>query len=171
MNFDLTKITNPEAKRFFTVFTLYRKINREFFELVPEEQFDFRMVENENVKSDSVRESLAHMINLQRSYIIRCKNEKGDWKRSSFYDQSLKTLSKSELLAEHDKAYQELYKFICSEDNCSLLVEVPWSKEPVTAIKYLWGMNDHEIFHNGWNVAVMDHLGIERFESLKQMWG
>ncbi len=171
MNFDLTKITDSEAKRFFTVFTLYRKINREFFEKVPENKFDFRMVDNEKVKSDSIRESLAHMINLHRSYIYRCKNGQGDWKRSSIYDQTLKTLSKTELLIEHDRALQELYEFLCNENNYNLLVEVPWNQEPITAVKYLWGMNDHEIFHNGWNVAVMDHLKIERFDSLKQMWG
>ncbi len=57
---DTSKIINPEAKRFINAFFANRAINREYYELVLEEQYDYRMVDTAERKSDSPEESLAH---------------------------------------------------------------------------------------------------------------
>jgi hypothetical protein len=41
----------------------------------------------------------------------------------------------------------------------------------VLAVDMLWGLDSHEILHQGWNLALMDHLKIESFAELKAMWG
>lgn len=63
---DLTDIANTEAKRFLLQFFGDRAINREFYEKVPEDKFDFRIVNTPKRKSDSPRESLAHQIDTER---------------------------------------------------------------------------------------------------------
>ena len=32
-------------------------------------------------------------------------------------------------------------------------------------------LRDHDILHVGWNLALMDHLNMERFPSLREHWG
>lgn len=166
---DISKVTNLEAKRFLNVFFLYRSINREFYELVPEDKFDFRMVDTSDRKSDSPRESLAHQINVERSYMQNILNGRSEFGTNN--DETLKTKSKSELLKILDETDQKLIEFLSDENNLQKKVIVKWSKTPIPAISYMWGLNDHEIFHNGWNIALMDHLSIPRFKKLKQVWG
>jgi len=62
---DISKITNIEARRFINAFSTNRTITREYYELVSEEQFDFRMVDTSERKSDTPRESLRHQIGVQ----------------------------------------------------------------------------------------------------------
>jgi len=66
---DIPKITDPQAKAFIEQFLRDREINREFYKRVPEDKFDFRMVNTPQRKSDSPRESLAHQIDTTRDYI------------------------------------------------------------------------------------------------------
>lgn len=54
MNFE--EVSSPEAKAFLTQFFLDRAINREFYEKVPEDKFDYRMVDRPERKSDSPRD-------------------------------------------------------------------------------------------------------------------
>lgn len=167
---DLSTITNPEALRLAKVFFTYRGINRKFFELVPEEQFDFRMVDTKNRKSDSPRESLAHLIEIESSYLLGAGDGLGNqWGRAKRPE--LKTQSKEYLLAELAKKDQELIAFLADNKNLEKTVQVKWSDKQVTVLSYLWAMNDHEILHNGWNLAMMDVLDIPRFEELVQIWG
>lgn len=49
-------------------------------------------------------------------------------------------------------------------------VEVPWGGR-MNAVDLLFFLRDHDILHIGWNLAVMDHLNMPRFESLIQYWG
>ena len=74
MKIDLSGIKNPEAKRFLLQFLSDRTINREFYERVPEEKYDFRMIDTPKRKSDSPRESLSHQIDTQRDYMNAIKN-------------------------------------------------------------------------------------------------
>lgn len=166
---DISKVTNQEAKRFLNIFLLYRSVNREFYELVPEDKFDFRMVDTEDKKSDSPRESLAHQINVQNSYMQNILN--GISKFGTNNDGTLKLKSKQELLKILDETDQKLIEFLSDENNLQKKVAVKWSKTPISAMVYIWGLNDHEIFHNGWNIALMDHLNIPRFNTLQQVWG
>ena len=166
---DTSNITNSEAKRLIDTFLGNRAINREYYELVPDESFDFRMVNNSERRSDSPRESLAHQIGVQQDYINAVitgilKFETGD-------DKSMKNLSKTELLQKLTEVDEKLVEILSDEDIGNKTIISPWSKIPSSAIKSLWGLDSHEILHTGCNLAVMDHLNIKRFESLKNIWG
>ena len=62
-------------------------------------------------------------------------------------------------------------KTLSRQDIGQVKVKVKWSKNPILALQMIWGLNNHEILHTGWNLAYMDFLGIERFPQLKAMWG
>lgn len=170
MKIDGTKISNPEAKRFFEVFFMHRKINREFYKRVPDEHFGFCMVDTSERRSDSPRESLAHQINVQRNALRATESGKSQF--GVDHDPSLKEKSKSELLGELVRVDQELTEFLADPENLKKKVKAPWSKELISAVDYLWGsLIPHEILHTGWNLAIMDHLNIGRFPELKAVWG
>ncbi len=168
---DLSKITNPEAKRFINTFLADRQINKEFYNRVPEDKFDFRMVDWPERKSDSPRESLAHQIDTTRDYVNGIKN--GILNFTIKYDDLSDPikLSKEQLLAKLAEAEQELIAVLADPEIGNKKVKVPWSQEPIPAIASLWGLDSHEILHTGWNLAIMDHLNIPRFPVLKKMWG
>ncbi len=168
---DLTSVVNAEAKRFLHQFFSDRAINREFYEKVPESNFDFRIVNTSKRKSDSPRESLAHQIDTERDYISGIKN--GELKFRVVYDDLEKPikLSKSELLQKLQNEDNELVKVLSDKEIGKKMVKVPWSKEPIRALSMIWALDSHEILHTGWNLAIMDCLDIERFQSLKEMWG
>lgn len=168
---DYSKITNSEAKRFLNTFFASRNINKEFYKRVSEDKFDFRMVDTPERKSDSPRESLAHQIDTTRDYINGVKN--GVLKFGIIYEDLPKSvkLTKDQLLAKLDEAEKELIDLLTDTATHNKKVKVPWSNEPIPALASLWGLDSHEILHTGWNLAIMDHLNIERFPALKQMWG
>lgn len=164
-------ITNSEAKRFYDVYSSYRTINREYYKRIPEDNLDFRMVDNRERKSDTPRESLVHQIDTERDYINGVKSGILNFKIPYEDLTDAGQLSKEELLLKLDKADEELVSLLSEPDINDKKVKVPWSKEQITAVAALWGMNNHEILHNGWNLALMDHLNIERFPELRTMWG
>lgn len=168
---DLSKITNPEAKRFINAFFADREINCEFYKRVPEDKFDYRMVDTKERKSDSPRESLVHQIDTQRDYVNAIKTGKLEF--GVKYDdlKNPQKLSKQELLKKLEKEDQRLVSLLENEGNCKKLVKVPWSQTPIPVVSMLWALDSHEILHTGWNLALMDHLNIERFPALKRMWG
>lgn len=168
---DISSITNPEAKRFLIQFFRDRAINREFYEHISEDKFDYRMVDTPERKSDSPRESLAHQIDVERDYIngirtgiLKFGIEYADLSRPI-------TLNKIQLLKILETGDEELVKLLGDPNIGDKKVNVPWSKSPISAITTLWALDNHEILHTGWNLAVMDHLNIVRFPNLKQMWG
>ena len=167
MNF--SKVTNEKAKDFLESFFIHREINREFYKRVPEEKFDFRMVDTQERKSDSVRESLAHQINVQRTYTKAV--ETGELRFGDYYNQELKTESKENLLEELEKSDKELIDILANEENLNKQIIVSWSEKPINVIDMFWGLNEHEILHTGWNIAIMDHFNMERFPVLKKTWG
>lgn len=171
MNMDLTSVVNVEAKRFLQQFFSDRAINREFYERVPEDRFDFRIVDDSKRKSDSPRESLAHQIDTERDYISGVKT--GELKFGIIYDDLVKSikLSKSELLQKLQDEDNELIKILSDKEISDKMVKVSWSKEPISALSMIWALDSHEILHTGWNLAIMDCLNIDRFQSLKEMWG
>lgn len=83
----------------------------------------------------------------------------------------IKKLSKKELLEKLRNEDERMIQLLSNEENCNKKIAVLWSKEPVPTVSMLWALDSHEILHTGWNLALMDHLNIERFPSLKQMWG
>lgn len=80
-------------------------------------------------------------------------------------------MSKEELLAEFDSTGRELIELLSDPNVSGKRVKVPWAKESISAIQALHGLQSHEVLHTGWNLAVMDHLDIERFPGLKSTWG
>ena len=166
---DFSKVTEPEARKFLNSFFAHREINREFYQRVPEREFDFRMVDTAEKKSDSIRENLAHQINVQRTYLKAVST--GQLKPGHDHDQALKTKTKDALLIEMEKADQELINLLADEKTAQKKVSVPWSEEKVRAVSMFWATNEHEILHTGIIIALMDHLKMERFPALKKVWG
>lgn len=168
---DITNVKNPQAKVFIEQFLKDREINKEFYKRVPEDKFDYRMVDKPDRKSDSPRESLIHQIDTTRDYINGVKT--GILQFGIKYDDLLETqeLTKDVLLTKLEETEQELIEILSDPEIGNKKVKVKWSKEPVPAVSSLWGLDSHEILHQGWNLAIMDHLNIERFPALKAMWG
>lgn len=165
------KITDSQAKAFIGTFLKDREINKEFYRQIPEDSFDFRMVDTRRRKSDSPRESLIHQIDTTRDYVNGVKT--GLLRFSVEYDDlaKLQKLGKNELLAKLEEGEVELVKILSGAEISDKKVQVPWSKKPISAVSALWALDSHEVLHQGWNLAVMDHLGIKRFPALKRMWG
>lgn len=168
---DISRITDTQAKSFIEQFIKDREINKEFYRRVPEDEFDFRMVDTSERKSDSPRESLAHQIDTTRDYINGVKT--GVLKFGVEYDDlvELQELTKDELLTKLEESEKELVEILSDPEINKKQVRVPWSKKPIPAVSSLWGLDSHEILHQGWNLAIMDHLNIERFPALRGMWG
>lgn len=170
-NMNSSKITNQEAKAFWEQFRRDREINKEFYKRVPEDKLDFRMVTTPQRKSDSPRESLVHQIDTTRDYINGVKT--GVLRFEIEYDdlKNPQKLTKDEVLTKFEESKQQLLEILYDPQIGSKKVKAPWSKEPIPAVSSLWGLDSHEILHQGWNLAIMDHLHIERFPVLKAMWG
>ena len=168
---DISKITNINAKAFFDQFLINRNINLEFYQQVPEHNLDYRMVDNPNRKSDSPRESIAHQITTDRQYLDAVKS--GELNFGIEYDDLKKAskLTKQELLHKLEADTQKLIELLSDEENCDKKITVPWSKVPIGVISMLYGLDSHEVLHTGWNLAIMDHLNIERFPALRETWG
>lgn len=165
----IDKITNSEAKYFINQFLKDREIIVEFFKRVPEDKLDYRMVDTPERKSDSPRGSIIHIINTTRDYINGVKN--GELKFGIEYDdlKDISGLSKQQLLDMLNKSTDELIDVLT--DIANKKVKVPWEDKPIGIVGALWGLDSHEILHQGWNLALMDYLNIERFPQLKEMWG
>lgn len=168
---NLSSVANPQVKMFLEQFFRDRAINREFYEKVPEEKFDYRMVDTPQKKSDSPRESIAHQIMVQTEYMKAVETGQLIFGQQAKNAQQLKTLSKQQLLEKMDALDQQLIKMLSKEELCIKKLKVPWSNNPIPAVTMLWSLDSHEILHTGWILALMDHLSIERFPALKAMWG
>jgi uncharacterized damage-inducible protein DinB len=163
--FDTSTIKDEKAKIFINNFLMHRNVNREFFKRLTGKQFDYRMTK----KSDSPRESLAHQIGVQRCYMNAV--EKGELRFGNYKDNKLRKMSKKELMVELDKTDKELMEILSDKDKLGLKIKVPWDRKTIDPVSMFWALSEHEILHTGWNIAIMDHLGMERFEALKKVWG
>lgn len=168
----IEKVTDAEARAFLDEFLVDRRINTEYYKRVPEHKLDFKMVDTPQIQSDSPRKSLDHHIYVTRKYIYGIRT--GELKFDGITDKPLENpenMSKEELLKEFNDSTRELIELLALADIADKLVKVPWDNKPVRAVTVLDGLDKHEIFHQGWNLALMDHLGVERFPELRQMWG
>lgn len=172
---DISKVTNPEAKRFLIVFLKDRKINREVYKHIPENMFDFRMVNAKMRKSDTPRESLIHQIYVTRNHIHSLKNGNLQWGSDDIYGtlmkEDFKNKTKDELLALLAQTEKELIKELSNPHINKKKIKVDWSSQAIPALVSIWSLDRHEVLHTGWNLALMDNLNIERFRELKEMWG
>jgi uncharacterized damage-inducible protein DinB len=171
---DASSIVSPDARQFWWRFAMNREVNREFYRRVPAEKLDYRMVDNKTRRSDSPRQSLLHQLYVVRNYVHSVKTGVVQWgseRETLLMAPALQTWGKRRLLAEMERTEAELIELLSLPDIDDRCVRVPWRDEPLPALRLLEGLNDHEILHTGWNLALMDHLQIERYPALTRLWG
>jgi uncharacterized damage-inducible protein DinB len=169
MNVDLSVIKNPQVKTFYALGWSHHQVLVEFYRLLAEEHFDYRMVDTPERKSDTPRESLAHIIYVGLVYFECAKKGKLEFKDVGV--EHHKQFSKAQLLAELERVDQEMYAYFTNDSFDSQgRVEVPWGGT-MNVIDVLFFLRDHDILHIGWNLALMDHLNMPRYPSLIQYWG
>jgi uncharacterized damage-inducible protein DinB len=165
----IQEIKSTEVKTFYGLYWPQHQILLDFYDLLEEKQYDYRMVDRPGYKSDTPRESLAHIIYVQWVYLDAVKTGRLEFK--SLGTEYYSTLKKIELLAEWERCDQAIYDFLTADNfDSSQAITVPWGGA-MRAIDLLFFLRDHDILHVGWNLAMMDQLAIPRFEALAQYWG
>ncbi len=166
---DIPSIKNPQVRTFYSLWWPQHRILLDFAACLPEEKLDFRMVDSPSRKADTPRQSLAHILYVQLVYLNAVRSGKLEFK--SMGTEHYPGLTKAQLLAEWERIDTEMFAFLTSAAfNSQAQVEVPWGGT-MNAVDLLFFLRDHDILHIGWNLAVMDHLDVPRFESLIQYWG
>jgi uncharacterized damage-inducible protein DinB len=168
------ELQSERARRFLAAFKRHRRVNREFYERLRPGQLDYRMVETSMQRSDSPRESLVHQLYVTRNYAYSAKHGVMLWgaeREALLYIPAWQSFDKQRLLSEMERIEGELVEVLCEPDIDTRRVRVPWSSEPMLALDMLRGLIDHEVLHTGWNLALMDHLGMDRYLALRDAWG
>jgi len=169
MRLDLSSIQDPRVQAFYSLYWPQHQIMVDFFTRLAEEQFDYRMVDTPERKSDTPRESLAHILYVQLVYLNGVKMGKLEFK--SMGTEHYREMTKAQLLAEMERIDAETFAYLTAEPfDSNRTVDVPWGGE-MNAVDVLFFLRDHDILHIGWNLALMDHLNVPRFGSLIQYWG
>jgi uncharacterized damage-inducible protein DinB len=169
MAIDVASIADPRVRFFYTMYWPQHRILLDFFVRLTEEQFDFRMVDSPTRRADSPRESLAHILGVQRMYLDGARTGRLEFGLPGAGPGS--PLTGAQLLAALDCVDDELYAFLTGPEFAAAgKVQVPWGGE-MDPLDVLYFLRDHDILHIGWNLALMDHLGMPRYTSLVQYWG
>lgn len=159
-----------KGRAFWALYTPMRAIVLDFFRLLPDELMDYRMVDRPGRRSDSPRESLAHILGVQRCYLRAL--EAGRLSFSYEDRDAYLVTARSELIAALEALDARLLRHLAdSAFRPDAPIIVPWSEEPETAIAVLHALRDHDLLHIGWNLALMDHVAMPRFPSLVAQWG
>lgn len=169
MKLDISSIKNPSIRHSYVLYRPQRQIIYDFFAHLTEEQFDYRMVNTPERKSDTPRESLAYILYVQLVYLNGVKTGRLEFK--SMGVEHYGKMTKGQLLAEMERIDEEMAAYLTAETfDSSSRMAVFWGGE-MNAVDVLHFLREHDILHIGWNLALMDHLNIPRFESLIQYWG
>ncbi|NLE99541.1 MAG: DinB family protein [Anaerolineales bacterium] len=169
MRLDIGSIRDPQVQTFYSMWWPQHQIIYDFYTRLTEEQFGYRMVDTPGRKSDTPRESLAHILYVQLVYLNGVKTGKLEFK--SMGVEHYCTMTKDQLLVEMRRIDEEMFAHLTAETFDSHgRVEVFWGGV-MDAVDVLYFLRDHDILHVGWNLALMDHLNVPRFESLVQYWG
>jgi uncharacterized damage-inducible protein DinB len=169
MNLDIAAIKNPQVRTFYAFRWSQHQLLREFFKLLPEEQYDYRIVDTPERKSDTPRESLAHILYVELVYFAASKTGKLEFKEMGV--EHYKSLSKNQLLSDMERIDQEVFAYLTGDSfDSNLLVEVPWGGK-MNVVDVLFFLRDHDILHVGWNLALMDALNMPRYPALIHYWG
>lgn len=162
-------ISNPQVRLFYAMYLSQRDILKDFYEQLPEEQFDYRLIDVPERQADSPRESLAHLLEYRLLVFNGVKT--GTLVFQSMGGEHYRQMTKEELLTRWSQIEQELFDYLTDERfESDTMVSMPWGGE-MTKIESLYLIRDHDILHIGWNLAIMDLLKMERFPSLIQYWG
>jgi hypothetical protein len=166
---DIGSIRDPQVRTFYILYWPQHQIIRDFFPCLTEEQFDYRLTDTPERKSDTPRESLAHILYVQLVYLNGVRSGVLEFK--SMGTEHYAGLTKAQLLAELERIDQELYDYLTDAAfDGGRRVRVPWGGE-MGAVDVLFFLRDHDILHIGWNLALMDRFNIPRFGSLVAYWG
>ncbi|HET9588339.1 MAG TPA: DinB family protein [Anaerolineales bacterium] len=169
MNLDIASIHDPRVRIFYSLYWPQHLILRDFFSLLQENQFDYSMTEIPERKADTPRESLAHILYVQLVYLNGVKTGKLEFK--SMGVEHYTGMPREQLLTEMDRVDEALFKCLTSNAfDSNNTVDVPWGGS-MNAIDLLFFLRDHDILHIGWNLALMDHLNVPRYDSLIRYWG
>jgi len=169
MKIDMAAIQNPSVRQFYAVYWSQRQILHDFYNLLSEAQYDYRMVDTPERKSDSPRQSLAHILYVDLVYLNAVKTGKLEFK--SMGTEHFAQLTKEQLLAEMERIEAETLAHLTAAGfDPAAAVDVPWGGK-MGALNVLYFLHEHDILHIGWNLALMDHLNIPRYASLTQYWG
>ena len=168
MEIDWDRIQNALSRRFLRQHLQQRRILADFFRLLPEEEYGYRLVDRPDRRADSPRESLAHILRVQAVYMRGARTGSLEFEGDDLTP-GLGT-SKEELLGAMERLAGELYAMLCDPAfDPNAPIQAPWGQESALSTLYL--IRDHDILHVGWNLALMDHLDTERFPSLREYWG
>ena len=169
MKVDISSIKNPPIRALYSLWWPQHQILRDFADYLAEEQLDYRMVDSPSRQADTPRESLAHILYVQLVYLNAVQTGKLDFKDMGV--EHYKTLTKERLLEEWERIDRAMFTYLTADAfDSQSQVEVPWGGK-MNAVDLLFFLRDHDILHVGWNLAVMDHLNMPRFDSLIQYWG
>ena len=169
MKLEIGSIRNPQVRSFYALWWPQHRIIQDFYTRLPEEYYDFRMIDTADRKADSPRESLAHILYVELVYFEAAKTGKLEFKDLGV--EHYKSLSKDQLLSEVERIDQEMFAYLNGEAfDSGLLVEVPWGGK-MNVVDVLFFLRDHDILHVGWNLALMDALNMPRYPALVQYWG
>ena len=168
MELDISAIRDPRVRQFYTLYWPQRRIIHDFYRYLTDEQYDYRMADTLERRADSPRESLAHILYVQLVYMNGVRT--GTLEFGPMGVDHYQELPKEQLLAELERIEQEMFEYLTAEGFSSRPMKVFWGGE-MDAIDVLYFLRDHDILHIGWNLALMDHLNVPRFESLIGYWG
>lgn len=169
MRLNISSIKNPQVRVFYSLWWPQHQVIYDFFTGLTEEQFGYRMVDTPDRKADTPRESLAHILYVQLVYFNGVKTGKLEFK--SMGVEHYLEMTREQLLAEMKRIDKEMLAYLTAETfDSDGRVAVFWGGE-MNPVDVLYFLRDHDILHIGWNLALMDHLHIPRFESLIQYWG
>jgi len=169
MQMKLEHIKDDRVRFYYERYLSQREILRDFFKNLSDDNYDFCMLENEKRKTDTPRDSLAHILHFQLINFNGMKTGKLVYK-SQGVDRYWK-ISRGELIAEMERIDRELFEYLAANDfDKDAVIVTPWG-EQWNCLDILSGLRDHDILHIGWNLALMDFLNMPRYASLANYWG
>lgn len=153
----------------FDTFKAHRNINRTFFDLLEPKHYDYRMVSTEKITSNLPRENIARIIGVTRCYVDSLKSGELilSWRDNKDLYPS-QDHAKAEFLDLWDQEVNGLESILVDETYKGL-INTYWGESATFGI--LDVLKNHEILHIGINLTIMDHIGMERFNELIEMWG
>jgi len=173
--FDVERISDPKLQRSFRKFLGNRAADYEFYQSVPEAQFDQSIVEG----SDSPRKELIHVIahTRLRSEGLRTGNVP-DYKVKVVHPEwftELEGQSREQLLTQLGQVTQELLDIFTKPDITNKRITVPFEERPLEPDELLADIRDHQSLHVGLDISRREIIAgsapESRLPGVKKIWG
>ncbi len=169
MAIDTTTIADPQVQSFYELYLPQYTILRDFYIVLSAEQYEYRIVDTPERRSDTPRESLAHLLEYRLVVLNGVKT--GIFEFKSMGVEHYWQATKEQLLTAWEEFERDLFDYVTASGfESDAPVSTPWNVS-LSKVNMLYLLRDHDILHVGWNLALMDHLGIARFPSLVAYWG